>query len=53
MSSVAGRKFLGAAIETKHRLPRLWARVMAGEVPVWKVRRVTEHTHRLPPHGAT
>ena len=52
MSSAGGRKFLGAALETKHRLPRLWTRVMAGEVQVWKVRRVTEHTISLPPHAA-
>jgi hypothetical protein len=52
MSSTGGRKFLGAALETKHRLPRLWARVMAGEVQVWKARRVTEHTIPLPPHAA-
>ncbi len=52
MSSVGGRKFLGAALETKHRLPRLWARVMAGDVAVWKARRVTEHTIALPPHAA-
>ena len=52
MSSAGGRKFLGSALETKHRLPRLWARVMAGEVQVWKARRVTEHTITLPPHAA-
>ncbi|GAA4724502.1 hypothetical protein GCM10023350_03570 [Nocardioides endophyticus] len=52
MSSTGGRKFLGAALETKHRLPLLWARVMAGEVQVWKARRVTEHTITLPPHAA-
>jgi hypothetical protein len=52
MSSTGGRKFLGAALETKHRLPRLWERVMAGEVQVWKARRVTEHTIALPPHAA-
>ncbi len=53
MSPVAGRKFIGAAIEAKHRLPQLWARAMSGEVPAWKVRRITEHTHRLPAAGAT
>lgn len=53
MSPVAGRKFIGAAVEAKHRLPKLWARVMTGEVPVWKVRRIAEHTHRLPAAGAT
>jgi len=52
LSSVGGRRFIGAAIETKHRLPRLWVRVMAGEVQVWKARRITEHTISLPPHAA-
>jgi hypothetical protein len=52
MSATGGRRFLGSALETKHRLPRLWARVMAGEVQVWKARRVTEHTIALPPHAA-
>ena len=52
MTARAGRDFLGAAIECRHRLPRVWARVVAGEVPVWKARRVTEHTHRLPLPGA-
>src|SRR6478735_8157712 len=32
LSSAGGRSFLGAALETKHRLPRLWARVMA----IWR-----------------
>ena len=53
LSPVAGRRFIGAALEAKYRLPKLWARVMAGEVPVWKVRRITDHTHRLPIGGAT
>ncbi len=52
MSSAGGRKFLGAALETKHRLPLLWDRVLAGEVQVCKARRVTEHTIALPPHAA-
>src|SRR5687768_2193674 len=52
VSTHAGRLLIGAALECKHRLPRVWARVLAGEVPVWKVRRLTEHTHRLPMPGA-
>jgi hypothetical protein len=52
LSSTGGRRFIGAALETRHRLPLLWARVMAGEVQVWKARRVTEHTIPLPPHAA-
>ncbi|WP_232522977.1 MULTISPECIES: HNH endonuclease signature motif containing protein [Nocardioides] len=52
ISTRAGRDLIGAALECRHRLPRVWARVMAGEVPVWKVRRLTEQTHRLPMTGA-
>ncbi|WP_082620436.1 hypothetical protein, partial [Nocardioides sp. Root224] len=47
MSAYQGRNFLGAALETKYRLPNIWSRTMAGEIPVWKVRRVTDRTHRL------
>jgi hypothetical protein len=52
LSTHAGRNLIGSALECRHRLPKIWARVMAGEVPVWKVRRLTEHTHRLPLPGA-
>jgi hypothetical protein len=52
ISTHAGRSLIGAALECRHRLPRTWARVMAGEVPLWKVRRLTEQTHRLPMPGA-
>src|SRR5690348_1345985 len=52
MSPHQGRAFIGAALEARHRLPRIWARTMRGEIPVWKVRKVTERTHRLTPAGA-
>ena len=52
MSAYQGRRFLGAALEAKHRLPKIWARTMTGQLPVWKVRRVTERTHRLDPLAA-
>jgi hypothetical protein len=52
MSTVAGQRYLGDAVETRYRLPRLWARVMAGEVPVWKARRIAQATLTLPPDGA-
>src|SRR6195952_998855 len=44
MSSDAGKRFLGDAVETRYRLPRLWKRVIAGEVPVWKARQVATRT---------
>ena len=37
VSPFQGRAFLGAALECRHRLPRIWARVVAGEVPVWQI----------------
>ncbi|HYF72236.1 MAG TPA: HNH endonuclease signature motif containing protein [Nocardioides sp.] len=52
MSPTGGRNFLGDAVETKHRLPRLWARVMACEVPVWRARRVAQLTQSLPMDAA-
>src|SRR5262245_29709655 len=52
VSTHAGRDLIGAALEAKHRLPKIWARTLRGEIPVWKVRRVTEHTHRLPAMAA-
>jgi hypothetical protein len=51
-STEAGRNLVGDALELKHRLPRLWARVMAGEVPAWRARRVAQHTRPLPLDGA-
>src|SRR6478752_6813639 len=41
MSTGAGKRYLGDAVETRHRL---WKRVMAGEVPVWKARQVATRT---------
>src|SRR6478752_6347609 len=44
MSTGAGKRYLGDAVETRYRLPRLWSRVMAGEVPVWKARQIATRT---------
>ncbi|MBI2242766.1 MAG: HNH endonuclease [Nocardioides sp.] len=52
LSTDAGRNLVGDAVETKYRLPRLWARVMALEVPVWRARRVAQATASLPPEAA-
>src|SRR5689334_16252425 len=32
----AGRSYLGEAVETRYRLPRLWGQVVAGRVLVWR-----------------
>src|SRR4051794_28722343 len=52
MSTAAGQCYLGDAVETRYRLPRLWGRVVAGQVPVWKARRIAQATLSLPPEGA-
>jgi hypothetical protein len=44
MSESAARHYLGESLETRDRLPRLWARVMAGELEGWKARRIARLT---------
>ncbi len=51
-SDAAGRRFVGKALETKYRLPRLWRRVLDGEVEVWRAFKVAESTLSLPLDGA-
>ncbi|HET6562786.1 MAG TPA: hypothetical protein VFG72_12985, partial [Marmoricola sp.] len=38
ISEAAGRAYVGQAVELRDRLPRLWGRVMVGQVPAWKAR---------------
>jgi hypothetical protein len=52
VSTDSGRIYLGDAVELKYRLPRIWQRVMDGEVPVWKARKVAANTRSLPPEAA-
>ncbi len=47
MSTDAGRALLGDALELKHRLPRHWGRITAGDLPAWKARRVASRTKNL------
>lgn len=44
MSETAARAYVGQALELRDRLPRCWRRVMAGELPAWKARRIAEET---------
>ncbi|MFB9311865.1 HNH endonuclease signature motif containing protein [Nocardioides plantarum] len=53
MSTDGGLAYLGKALELRHRLPRLYARVVGLEVSLWKAFRVAEQTIALPPAGAT
>lgn len=47
MSSHAGRCLVGDALELRHRLPRLWSRVLEGVLPAWRARRIAEQTRSL------
>ncbi len=44
MSTDAGKAYLGQAVELRYRLPRLWRRVVAGDLSAWKARRVAAET---------
>ncbi|MET0839313.1 MAG: DUF222 domain-containing protein [Marmoricola sp.] len=43
----AGRALIADALELTYRLPRLWDLVVAGTVPVWRARQISQHTHDL------
>jgi len=43
-STTAAKRLMGHALELRHRLPRLWRRVHAGDLPAWRARRVAEAT---------
>ncbi|WP_141013704.1 DUF222 domain-containing protein [Nocardioides sambongensis] len=53
VSTASGRAFLSDAIELRYRLPRTYARLVAGEVLAWRARRIAHATLCLPPDGAT
>ncbi|MCD4533379.1 HNH endonuclease [Nocardioides sp. cx-169] len=42
MTTSAGKAYLRDALILAHRLPRVHARVLAGEVPVWRARRIAQ-----------
>ena len=49
-TSIQGvRGWIGDALNLRHRLPRLWARVVAGEVHHWKARAIAQATAELNP----
>src|SRR5687768_930721 len=54
MSTEAGKRYVGQAVELRHRLPRLWKRVTSGDLAAWKARRVADVTagHELSPQAA-
>ncbi|MDQ4085293.1 MAG: 13E12 repeat family protein [Actinomycetota bacterium] len=48
----AGRALVADALDVRHRLPRLWARVCAGEVPVGHARHAAQQTRELSAEAA-
>src|SRR4051794_29955677 len=52
MSEPAARSYVGQALELRDRLPRLWAKVMDGELPAWKGRQIAEQTIPLSAEAA-
>ena len=51
-STDSGRMLLSDAVEAKHRLPKIWQRLLDGQVQVWRIRRVTEVTRPLTAEAA-
>ena len=49
LGTTAAKRLLGHAQELAHRLPRLWRRVLDGEVDPWRARRVAEATIHADP----
>jgi hypothetical protein len=52
ISSHAASQLVGDALELRHRLPRLWARVHAGRLQAWRARQVADQTKSLSPAAA-
>lgn len=46
-TSGAGAHLMADALDLRHRLPRLWSRVLDGQVRGWKARRVAQATRHL------
>ena len=44
LSTDAGKRYVGHALELRYRLPRVWARVQAGDLRPWLARRIAEKT---------
>ena len=44
MSTDAGKRYVGHALELRYRLPRVWRRVQSGDLRPWLARRIAEKT---------
>ncbi len=49
MSTTAGQALIRDALVLRHRLPLVWARVDAGEVPAWRARQIAQAVLGAPP----
>ena len=47
MSTSAATSLMEDALALRHRLPRTWARVLAGQVQAWRARRIAQASHPL------
>ena len=45
---VSAWNLIAAALDLRHRLPKLWGQVKAGQVRAWQARKVAEATRHLP-----
>jgi len=52
LSTDAGKSLLGHALELRHRLPQVWARVQTGDLQAWRARRIADHTMTLTAEAA-
>ncbi len=43
----AARLLIADVLDLRHRLPRLWVQVLAGQVRAWQARKVAQQTRRL------
>src|SRR6187431_352375 len=48
----AGKTYLGEAVELRYRLRRTWSRVLKGDLPAWRARRVARATIALSAEAA-
>ena len=53
MSTDAGKRYVGHALELRYRLPRVWRRVQAGGLRPWLARRIAEKTLLLSMEAAS
>ena len=52
LSRQSGSRYVGELIELRYRLPRIWSRVTALDLPLWKARKIAAATCTLPEAGA-